>query len=110
MPAIDVQNLTAQMVNAAKGVLGANWQVTKTYAEAEFNKLALTLDFIRQEVLAGRMTPAKAQIHLEMQKNAATTVLLTIKGLNVLAVENAINAALGVVKNTVNTAVGFVLL
>jgi hypothetical protein len=36
-------------------------------------------------------------------------VLLTVEGLGLLAVEQAINAALRVVKDTVNTALGFVL-
>ena len=38
------------------------------------------------------------------------TVLLTIEGLGIVAVQNAINAALSVVKDTVNTAIGFTLL
>jgi hypothetical protein len=37
-------------------------------------------------------------------------VLLAIQGLGLLSVEAAINAALNVVKNTVNTAVGFALI
>jgi hypothetical protein len=45
-----------------------------------------------------------------MQKNSALAVLLTVQGLGLLTVESAINAALGAVKETVNTALGFLLL
>ena len=47
---------------------------------------------------------------MEIQKNASRTVLLTIEGLGLLAVEAAINAALNVVKDAVNTGIGFTLL
>jgi hypothetical protein len=45
-----------------------------------------------------------------MQKLASQNVLLTLQGLSLLAVEAAINAALGVIKTAVNTAIGFALL
>ena len=38
------------------------------------------------------------------------TVLLTIEGLGIVAVQNAINSALDVVKDTVNKAIGFGLI
>ena len=110
MASIDVEDLSQKMVQAASGVLSAHWGAAKSYAEVELGKIATAIEFIGGEVLAGRMTPARAQLHIEMQKNAATTVLLTVHGLNLLAVEGAINAALGVVKDTVNTALGFALL
>mgnify|MGYP003439191727 FL=1 len=49
-------------------------------------------------------------MHLEIQKNATRMVLMTIEGLGILAAEAAITAALNVVKDSVNTAVGFSLL
>jgi hypothetical protein len=45
-----------------------------------------------------------------MQKNSALAVMLTVEGLGLLTVESAINAALGAVRDSVNTAVGFALL
>jgi len=107
---LDPENLGKLMVTAAGGVLGKRWKTVRPYAEEEFAKLAETLKFIETEVLALRMSPRKAAIHLEMQKEAAATVLLTVQGLSKLAVEEAINAALGVVRDTVNTALRFPLL
>lgn len=45
-----------------------------------------------------------------MQKSASRSVLLTVKGLSLLAAEEAINAALAVVRTVVNTAVKFTLI
>ena len=107
---LDVEALTKSMVAAAGGVLEKKWKTVQPYAEEEFGKLAATFKFIEAEVLALRMSPAKAAIHLEMQKEAAAEVLLTVQGLSQLAIEEAINAALEVVRDTVNTALRFPLL
>jgi hypothetical protein len=45
-----------------------------------------------------------------MQTHASRNVLLTLKGLALIAAEAAINAALGVVKTAVNTALKFSLI
>jgi hypothetical protein len=45
-----------------------------------------------------------------MQTSASRNVLLTLQGLALLAVEEAINAALDVVKTAVNTALRFPLI
>jgi hypothetical protein len=45
-----------------------------------------------------------------MQKNAMRSVMLAVEGLGIIAVEAAINSALGVVRKTVNTALGWPLL
>jgi hypothetical protein len=44
-----------------------------------------------------------------MQKNALKTVLLSEKGLGLLAAEAAINSILDAVRTAVNTALGFAL-
>ena len=45
-----------------------------------------------------------------MQTSASRNVLLCLQGLALLAVEEAINASLDVVKTAVNTALGFALI
>ena len=56
------------------------------------------------------ITEEEANILITMHKRSMTTVLLTIKGLGLLAIEAAINAALGVARDTINTAIGWKLL
>jgi hypothetical protein len=52
----------------------------------------------------------RAKLLLDMQKNASSSVLQTVKGLSLLAAEQAINAALNVLRSSVNTAIGIALL
>jgi hypothetical protein len=110
MPALNLDALTSAMVDAAGGVLKDHWKKARPYAEEELGKIAQAVTFIEDEVLAGRMSVNKARLHLEMQKDTATAVLLTVQGLNLIAVEQAINAALNVIKDTVNGALRFPLL
>jgi hypothetical protein len=58
----------------------------------------------------GKINDEQAKLHIEIQKNATRTVLLTVEGLGIVTVDAAINAALDAVKDSVNTAVGFVLI
>lgn len=99
-----------QMLSAAKKVLGKKWPKVKDYAEVELKKLADTLAMIERLHLAGKIGDEEALLHLQIQKNAARTVLLTLEGLGMLMAEEAINAALNVVKAPMNTALGFILL
>lgn len=107
--ALDVPKLAADMLDAAKGPLAQGWSEVHEYAATEFKQLAETLAMIERLKAANAITDEQARLHLEIQKNATRTVLLTIEGLGLLAVEQAINAALGVVRGAVNTALGFAL-
>ncbi len=110
MANIDVQQILPEMITAAKGVLGKKWPVIKDYAEAELEKLARTLTQIEALKLSGQISDAEASVLFEMQKNTTRAVMLTLKGMSLLIVEGAINAALAAVKDTINTALGFALL
>jgi hypothetical protein len=108
--ALNVSSLAKVMTEAAKGKLQEHWPEVKEFARAEAKKTAETLAMIERLALAGEINVKQAKALLSMQKNSALAVLLTVQGLGLLAVESAINAALGAVKDTVNTALGFVLL
>ncbi len=107
---LKVRELTKAMLAAAKGELVDSWPEVKEYAAAEAKKTAQTLVMIEKLSLQGKITKQQAKIHLRMQKNSALAVLLTLEGLGILAVENAINAALKAIQDSVNTAVGFALI
>lgn len=111
MPSVpSVAELVASMLNAAKGSLGKDWPKARDFAESELPKLARSLADIGGLLAQGKITEVEARSLLEIHKNTTRTVLLTVKGLGLLAVENAINAALGAVKDAVNGAVGLALL
>lgn len=109
MAAIDVDDLLQKMAAAASGVLKKKWSTAKGYAQGEFKKIGDSLAFIAVEVAAGRMTQEQARLHIKLQRNASQQVLMMVEGLSILAAEEAINAALDVIRQTVNTALGFVL-
>ncbi|WP_417915690.1 hypothetical protein [Candidatus Electronema sp. JM] len=107
---LDIATLAKNMLASMQVTLKNKWPEVKEYAESETKKLAETLILIKRLEIEGKVTPEQLRLHLEMQKNATRAVLLTIEGLGILAVEAAINAALNVVKDAVNTALGFTLL
>jgi hypothetical protein len=109
MTDLDVQELLKAMLEAAQGEFKEKWPTIKDFAKSELEKLANTLVQIGKLKATGQITEGEAKILLEMQKNTARTVMLTLEGMGLLLVEAAINSALAVVKDTVNGAVGFVL-
>ena len=98
------------MLTAAKGAVEANWDDVKPYAEQEFKNLSENLQLIIRLRAENKITEEQARLYLDIHKSTVKIVLLTIEGLGILTVEEAINAALRVVKDTVNTAIGFVLI
>jgi hypothetical protein len=108
--ALDVGSLATQMLAAALPILQKDAQSAKSFATTEFTKIAQTIVSIGGQLAAGEINQQQAVLYLNMQKNASQTVLLSLQGLGLLAVEAAINAALGVIKTAVNTAIGFALI
>ncbi|AXC14382.1 hypothetical protein ACPOL_5128 [Acidisarcina polymorpha] len=108
--ALDVATLASQMLGAALPILENDAGDAESFAKTEFLKIAQTLAGLEAQLKAGQINQQQAAILFDIQKNASRNVLLTLKGLALLAVEAAINAALGVVKTIVNTALGFALL
>jgi hypothetical protein len=107
---LDVAELTATMLQAFKDELSDKWPAIKGYAETEAQKLAENFAMIERLRLAGDITPEQARLHHEIQRNASRTVLLAVKGLSLVAVEQAINAAMNALKDSVNGALNFTLL
>ena len=107
---LEVNALADQLRGVLKTELRTDWPEIKEYAKTESAKLAQTLVMIETLRTVGKLSDQQAELHLQIQKNAMRSVLLTVEGLGLLAVEHAINAALGLVKDQVNAAVGFALL
>lgn len=106
---LNVGELLEAMLEAAKGEFSEKWPKIKDYAEPELEKLASTLVQIGKLKTVNEISEGEARVLLEMQKNTARTVMLTLEGMGLLLVEAAINSALAVVKDTVNGAIGFAL-
>jgi len=107
---LDVKVLSIKMLEAFKGKLSEKWPDVKEYAKTESKKLAENFVLIERLKISGEITEEQAKLHVEIQKNATRAVLLTIEGLGLIAVEEAINAAMDVLRDTINTALNFTLL
>lgn len=107
---LDVEELASKMFEAFKGQLSDKWPDVKDYAEAESKKLAENFVMIEKLKLSGEITEEQAKLHHDIQKNASRSVMLTIERLGLVAVEQAVNAAMDVIKEAVNNALHFALL
>ena len=108
--AINVDKLVKEMFEAFEESLADKWPQVKDYAESEAKKIAESLVMIEKLLVTDQISKKQAKLHLQIQKNATRMVLLTIEGLGIVAVEQAINAALKVLKDTVNSALDFKLI
>jgi len=110
MPAIDTRQIGKNMIGAASGVFKDQWPDIQDYAESEFRKLADSLAMVVDGMAAGKITAKGAKALINIHKNSAKTVMLTVEGMGLLLVEAAINAAIKVVRDAINTAAGLVIL
>jgi hypothetical protein len=105
-----IADLVSSMTEAAKDSLGGDWPKARTYAKPEFARLAQSVVDIGELAATGEISAAEAKALLSIHKNTTRTIFLTVEGLGILAVEKAVNAALGSVKEAVNAAVGVALI
>ena len=108
--ALDLTELATNMASAAKEVLTESWDEVQPLAEANIFLLAEGITNIEEKILLGDISEEKAKKLLRMKKNTLEIALLTIEGLSLIAVEQAINAALNIVKDAVNSALHFTLI
>lgn len=107
---INIPYLATEMLAAAKPILQNHWSEIKDYAEIEFKKFLSAAANIEDLLLEGKINQERARILINFQLKSIENVFLTIEGLQLIAVQNAINAAVSVVKDTINSSIGFNLL
>jgi len=98
--------LLASMATAAAGALQQRWPTVRDYAETEFRKFLIQAEQIKKLKSEDRINEDEAKLLMDLQRNAMRSVLLSLEGLGILSVEAAINAALSVVRDAVNKAIG----
>jgi hypothetical protein len=107
---LKASELIPAMTKAAKDSLSRDWPKAKDYAASEMKRLAQSLVDIARLAAQEKINKQQARALLRIHKNTTEMVLLTIEGLGIIAVENAINASLAVVKDAVNNAAGLIIL
>jgi hypothetical protein len=107
---LPVKEVLKPMLDAVRASLAKDWKKVERYAKPEFDRLARSLRDIAALAAEGAISAAEARSLLSIHRNTTRTVLLTVEGMGVIAVEKAINAALGAVKDAVNRAAGVTVL
>jgi hypothetical protein len=110
MATLRMTDMLESMMGAARESLAEDWPRARDYAKPEFKKLAQSLIDITRLAASGKVNGEQARALLRIHRNTTLTVMLTVEGLGVIAVENAINAALKAVRDTVNAVTPFRLL
>ena len=108
--ALDVEQLLGDMITAVKGVVGNRWPDIQNLAEDELEDLARVFARIEARKLAGTISDVEAKALLKIHRNTVETVLASIEGMSLIMAEMAINAAMDVISDAVNTAAGFELI
>lgn len=112
---INADEIFTKMIGAAEGAFGDGWEAVKNYAPAEFKKMAIQLAEITENVALYEanntqgFSPETGKILFTMQRTACEGVLVAVTHLTLIAVQNAINAILKVLKDAFAGAIGAVL-
>ncbi len=107
---LNIGTLATNMLTAAQGPLKADWKKAQPFAQTQFKNIAQQIVDIEAQLAAGTINQQQADLLLDMQKNASRAALLAVEGIGMLAAQDAINSALGAVKNLVNDALHFSLI
>jgi hypothetical protein len=110
MSEIDATAVVKSVVAAMEGQLKGHWQLARPYAEAEAKKMAETAQLIVRGIANGHINSQQAEILVDMQANASQAVLTAIETIGMIAAQDAINAALGVLKAAINESSGLAIL
>lgn len=103
---ITVEEILNRITDAAEGAFKDGWQAVKTYAPAEFKKMSVQLAEIVENVAiyeidkAQGYSPQTGKILFKMQRTACESVLVAVTHLTLIAVQNAINEIMQVLRDT----------
>jgi len=107
---IDIEALAKQMLAAAKGVVGEKWPEVRKFAESESKKFLNDIAEIALWKVKNEITEDEAKSLVKLHKRSMKMVFTAIEGMSLALAEKAINAAIDVIRQTVNTAIGWAIL
>lgn len=111
MAELNIQELLEQMVDAAKETFdGETWQEASKFVQSESKKFAQNLAEIHKWKQEGSINEEQADALIRLHKRSMKMVLTASAGVGLILAEKAINAALDVIRETVNGVIGWDLL
>jgi hypothetical protein len=103
---LDINKVVSDMLQASSGALIKGGQQASEYASHEYAQFIDDIEHVQTMAEQGTITAAEAQALVDQHKMSMQAVLLCIEGLGVIAVQNAINAALKVLNDAIAAALG----
>lgn len=105
MESIDLKQAGLAMLEAMKGPIGRHFEEVRELAEDELEDFAKRSIELAKKVRDGRINEVQARAILKVRQNAVETVVLSVAGIGLVAAQEAINAALDVLKGVIGKAV-----
>ena len=101
----NISKVVTDMLKAALPFLSKGGQKASSYATHEFQQYIINLQHIQDLTEEGEIASDEAQFLVDQYKMSMQAVLLAVEGLGVIAVQQAINAAIDVLSKALDTAV-----
>jgi hypothetical protein len=105
---LDINKVVSDMLQASSAALIKGGQQASEYASHEYAQFIDDIEHVQTMAEQGTITAAEAQALVDQHKMSMQAVLLCVEGLGVIAVQNAINAALKVLNDAIAAALGAV--
>jgi hypothetical protein len=105
MADINLKSVTKEMLSAIKDVAPDHFKDVRELAEDELEDFAKRTAILTKKVAEGKISKKQAKAILRIRKNAVETVLLSIAGISLLAAQDSMNAAIRVLRKTVDSAI-----
>ena len=103
---LDINKVASDMLQASASALVKGGEQASEYASHEYVQFIEDVEHVQAMADEGTITAAEAQALVDQHKMSMQAVLLCIEGLGVIAVQNAINAALQVLNDAITAALG----
>ena len=107
---LDVQAIGAAMIEAARASAGRRWPELQMLAEVELRLLAQSLAEVAGLLATGQIEETRARHLVHMHEVAVRGVLISIKGITLLAAERTIQAAVRAAAQAINGVAKLALL
>lgn len=102
---LDFKDIAKNMLTAAQLSLPDHVVDIKSLAEGELKDFARRTVELAIKVKDGSISEEQAKLILKIRKNAVETVFLSIAGIGLVAVQQAINSVIDVLKGALNKAI-----
>ena len=110
LEALSVSNLFPPMFAAAKDIAGSGWDEIRATVKIEFKAVAKRIKEIGKALANGEINQSTASMLMKMVRNNVIGAIALVTNQVLITAEKIVNGALKVIRDVVNTAVGFAIL